>query len=111
MVENALLYEQVRRSSDSLALVNDIGIELASLTDPESLFAQVYRHVSSVIDASRFCIGLLLDDGESVEYRYAIADEIADEPVVYPLGEQDPLGYVIRTRNPILLTSRKQDDT
>ncbi|HET7035509.1 MAG TPA: GAF domain-containing protein [Thermomicrobiaceae bacterium] len=109
LVEHALLYEEVKRSSDRLALVNDIGIELASLTDLEHLFRQVRLHVASVMTTSRFCLGLVLPDGESIEYRYALEDDLGQEPITRPLGN-DPMSRAIRTRQPILLETRESGD-
>lgn len=104
MVENALLYQEVKEGSDRLLLVNDIGIELASLTDIPSLVRQVHLHVGAILDASRFCIGLILPDGASVEYRYAVEDELHQEPVQLPLGD-DPLSRVMRERDSVLINN------
>ncbi len=109
MIENALLYEEVKRGSDRLALVNDIGIELASLTNVTSLFQQVHLHVASVLTTNRFCLGLLLPDGRSMEYHYAVDDEIADEPVTLELDE-GPLARCIRDKHPVLINSREPYD-
>ncbi len=110
MIENALLYEEVRRGSDRLALVNDIGIELASLTNLTSLFRQVHQHVASVLSANRFCLGLLLPDGRSIEYHYVVEDQISEEPVTIQLDD-GPLGRCIREKRPILLNGREPRDT
>lgn len=110
LVEHALLYEEARRSSDRLALVNGIGIELASLTDLEHLFRQLCLHVASVMSAGRFCVGLVLPDGQQVEYRYAVDGHFKAEPVVSPLGD-DPLSRAVRERQPMLLERRGSDDS
>ena len=109
MLENALLYEEVRRASDRLALVNDIGIELASLTNITSLFRQVQLHVASVLTADRFCIGLLLPDGASIEYHYAIGDTIADQPVTLKL-HNGPLARCMHDKRPVLINKREARD-
>lgn len=109
MIENALLYEEVKRGSDRLALVNDIGIELASLTNLTSLFRQVHLHVASVLTANRFCLGLLLPDGRSIEYRYAVDDQVAKQPVTLQLDD-GPLGRCIREKRPLLMNSREPHD-
>ena len=109
MIENALLYEEVKRSSDRLALVNDIGIELASLTTLTSLFRQVHLHVASVMTANRFCLGLLLPDGRSIEYHYAVDDQVVKQPVTIDLDD-GPLGRCIREKRPLLMNGRALDD-
>jgi signal transduction histidine kinase len=97
MLENALLYEAVQRSSENLAIVNEIGIELASLSDLDSLFRLVFYHIRSVMEATCFAVGLTLPDRQNVEYRYAIGNQIAEKPVVLPLG-RDALSSVIKNR-------------
>ena len=109
MIENALLYEEVKRASDRLALVNDIGIELATLTDITSLFRQVQLHVASVLTANRFCIGLLLPDGASIEYHYAIDDVIAEQPVTLKL-HNGPLARCMHDKKSVLINKRESRD-
>jgi signal transduction histidine kinase len=109
MIENALLYEEVKRGSDRLALVNDIGIELATLTNLTSLFRQVHLHVASVLTANRFCLGLLLPDGHSIEYHYVMDDRISEQPVNLEL-DTGPLGRCIREKRSILMNSREPND-
>ncbi len=109
MIENALLYEEVKRGSDRLALVNDIGIELASLTNLTSLFQQVRLHVASVLTANRFCLGLLLPDGRSIEYHYAVDDHISEQPVTLQLDD-GPLARCIREKRPLLMNGREPND-
>lgn len=103
MLENALLYEAVQRSSENLAIVNEIGIELATLSDLDSLFNIVFSHVRSVLETTCFAVGLRMPDGKNIEYRYAIENRIAEEPVVLPLG-RDTLSRVIQTRRPQIAT-------
>ncbi len=110
MIENALLYEEVKRGSDRLALVNDIGIELASLNNLNSLFRQVHLHVASVLTANRFCLGLLLPDGRSIEYYYAVDEHVAEQPVTSQL-EDGPLGRCVREKRPLLMNMREPSDT
>jgi signal transduction histidine kinase len=109
MLENALLFEEVRRASDRLALVNDIGIELATLTNITSLFRQVQLHVASVLTADRFCIGLLLPDGASIEYHYAIGETIAEQPVMLKL-HNGPLARAMHDKRPVLINKRESRD-
>jgi signal transduction histidine kinase len=96
MLENALLYEAVQRSSENLAIVNEIGIELSTLSDLDSLFRLVFYHVRSVMETTCFAVGLILPDGKNVEYRYAIETRTIDEPITMPFG-RDALSQVIRT--------------
>ena len=71
MIENAMLYEDVVASSDSLAVINEIGIQLAMLTDEESLFRQLHHQVGSVVDATYFALGLLDESRQEFDLRVA----------------------------------------
>lgn len=110
ILENAILYADVKRSSESLALVNEIGIELASLTDISNLFALVHHHVGSMIEAPRFLIGLLLPDGQSLEYRAVVDNTVIETPVVLPVGD-GPLSFVVHAKRRILVNARHPRDT
>jgi signal transduction histidine kinase len=99
MLENALLYEAVQRSSENLRIVNEIGMELASLSDLDSLFKLVYFHLRSVIETTCFVVGLILPDRKQVEYRFAVGNQITGEPVTRPLGNDVP-STVITTGRP-----------
>ncbi len=75
MIENAMLYEDVVASSDSLAVINEIGIQLAMLTDEESLFRQLHHQVGSVVDATYFALGLLDESRQEFDLRVAADGE------------------------------------
>lgn len=75
MIENAMLYEDVVASSDSLAVINEIGIQLAMLTDEESLFRQLHHQIGSVVDATYFALGLLDDSRQEFDLRVAADGE------------------------------------
>ncbi len=75
MIENAMLYEDVVASSDSLAVINEIGIQLAMLTDEESLFRQLHHQVGSVVDATYFALGLLDESRRDFDLRVAADGE------------------------------------
>ncbi len=99
MLENALLYGAVQRSSENLTIVNEIGIELSTLSDVDSLFRLVFSHVRTVMETTCFAVGLTSTNREQVEYRYAIENRVIADPVRLPLGN-DALSRVISTRQP-----------
>lgn len=109
ILENALLYEDLKRTSESLALVNEIGIDLTSRNDLDEVFRQLYHHLNTMLDASRFCIGLLLPDGKSLEYRYAVDARIVGEIVTVPVAD-DPLSWVVNTQRRVIVNSRHPRD-
>lgn len=108
MIENAILYDRAVTSSDSLSVINEIGIQLAMLTDEPSLFRQLYHQVGSVVDASYFALALLTQDRAAVELWEAIDGEATAEPARVPLND-DLLSRVITTGRTSLSGSRTAD--
>lgn len=90
IVENAVLFEEMRTSSDSMSIINEIAIQLAMLTDEDSLFRQLYYQVGSVLDASRCALALLTADRRSLDVRIAVDGDIQPGRRRVPLGD-DPL--------------------
>jgi GAF domain-containing protein len=110
LIENAILFEEVRTSSDSMSIINEIAIQLAMLTDEDSLFRQLYHQVASIVDASRFAMGLFTSDGHSLALRVAIDGDVLPGPQRVPLGE-DPLSTVAISGRAELLGNRTGADT
>ncbi len=95
MIENAMLYEDVITSSDSLAVINEIGIQLAMLSDEESLFRQLHRQVGSVVDATYFAVGLLTDSRQEFDLRVAAEGEFRRYRTHYVPGN-DPIARAVQ---------------
>jgi GAF domain-containing protein len=109
MIENAILYDRAVSSSDSLSIINEIGIQLAMLTDEPSLFRQLHFQVASAVDASYFALALLAEDRTRLEIWEASDGDIASEPVVVDLGE-DLLSRVVETGRSSLSGARSAAD-
>jgi signal transduction histidine kinase len=96
MLENAILFEEVRTTSESMAVINEIAIQLAMLADEESLFRQLHYQLASVLDASHLALGLLTSDRRSLDVRFALDSNIAPGTVRIELGD-DPLSQATRS--------------
>lgn len=108
MIENAMLYEEAITSSATLSVVNEIGIQLAMLTDESSLFRQLHYQVGAAIDASYFALALLCEDRTALEVWEANDDEIAILPERVRLNG-DLLSLAIKTGRSTLTGARTAD--
>ncbi len=108
MIENAMLYEEAITSSATLSVVNEIGIQLAMLTDESSLFRQLHFQVGSAIDASYFALALLNEDRSKLEVWEADDQIISIRPEHINLNG-DLLSTAIRTGRPTLTGARSGD--
>jgi GAF domain-containing protein len=109
IIENAILFEEIRTSSDSMSIINEIAIQLAMLTDEESLFRQLYFQVASVLDASRFGMALLSPNRRTLELRAAVDGDILPALKRVPVGD-DPLSTVALSGHPEVLGIRSGAD-
>jgi len=70
-IVNARLYARVSRQAQTLEVLNEISVELASILDPDALLERVGQLLRRLIDYQMFTIMLLDDKGEMLVTRYA----------------------------------------
>ena len=70
-IENARLYARVSRQAQTLEVLNDISIEVASILDLGPLLERVGQLLRRLIDYQMFSVMLLDEKGEELVTRYA----------------------------------------
>ncbi|SPE22621.1 putative Sigma factor sigB regulation protein rsbU [Candidatus Sulfotelmatomonas gaucii] len=70
-IENARLYARVSRQAQTLEVLNEIAVELASILDLNPLLERVGQLLRRLIDYQMFTIMLLDEKGETLITRYA----------------------------------------
>jgi len=70
-IENARLYARVSRQAQTLEVLNEIAVELASILDLDPLLERIGQLLRRLIDYQMFTIMLLDDKGETLITRYA----------------------------------------
>jgi GAF domain-containing protein len=110
LIENAILFDEIRGNSDSMSIINEIAIQMAMLTDEGSLFRQLYYQVASVLDAGRFGMALLTPDRRALDVRTAIDGIVSEGASRMPLGD-DPLSSVAAGGRVELIGIRSGADT
>jgi len=70
-IENARLYARVSRQADTLEVLNEIAVELASILDLDPLLERIGQLLRRLIDYQMFTIMLLDEKGETLITRYA----------------------------------------
>jgi signal transduction histidine kinase/tetratricopeptide (TPR) repeat protein len=66
----------LQQSSDTLALLGNIGQEITSQLDKEHVFEVIERHVHGLLDASSFAIYLMDADGMGLTSVYDVEDGV-----------------------------------
>ncbi|MGD1074151.1 MAG: GAF domain-containing protein, partial [Bryobacteraceae bacterium] len=70
-IENARLYTRVSRQAQTLEVLNEIAVELASILDLDPLLERIGQLLRRLIDYQMFTIMLLDESGETLITRYA----------------------------------------
>jgi phosphoserine phosphatase RsbU/P len=70
-IENARLYARVSRQAQTLQVLNEISVELASILDLNPLLERIGQLLRRLIDYQMFTLMLLDDKGEILITRYA----------------------------------------
>jgi sigma-B regulation protein RsbU (phosphoserine phosphatase) len=70
-IENARLYARVSRQAQTLEVLNEIAVELASILDLNPLLERIGQLLRRLIDYQMFAIMLLDEKGETLITRYA----------------------------------------
>ncbi len=70
-IENARLYARISRQAQTLEVLNEIAVELASILDLNPLLERVGQLLRRLIDYQMFSIMLLDEKGETLITRYA----------------------------------------
>jgi phosphoserine phosphatase RsbU/P len=70
-IENARLYARVSRQAQTLEVLNEIAVELASILDLDRLLERIGQLLRRLIDYQMFSIMLLDEKGETLITRYA----------------------------------------
>ncbi|MGD0347421.1 MAG: GAF domain-containing SpoIIE family protein phosphatase [Terracidiphilus sp.] len=70
-IENARLYARVSRQAQTLEVLNEIAVELASILDLNPLLEKIGQLLRRLIDYQMFSIMLLDEKGETLITRYA----------------------------------------
>jgi sigma-B regulation protein RsbU (phosphoserine phosphatase) len=70
-IENARLYTRVSRQAQTLEVLNEIAVELASILELDPLLERVGQLLRRLIDYQMFTIMLLDEKGETLVTRYA----------------------------------------
>ena len=70
-IENARLYARISRQAQTLEVLNEISVEIASILELEALLERVGQLLRRLIDYQMFSIMLLDERGDTLITRYA----------------------------------------
>ena len=102
-IQNARLFEQTQRQNQELGLLNEMGGVLNTFLERDAILEKVYEYTSRLVNFSTFLIGWYHTEQEEISIPLAIEKGQRLSPQRFP-RQGGLLGYIIRTRTPLLLT-------
>ena len=100
-IENARLYARVSRQAQTLEVLNEIAVELASILDLNPLLERVGQLLRRLIDYQMFTIMLLDEKGETLITRYAWRFGYVHAPIRRVPISSGIVGAAVREWRPI----------
>ncbi len=108
-IENARLYARVSRQAQTLEVLNEIAVELASILDLNPLLERVGQLLRRLIDYQMFSILLLDEKGETLITRYAWRFGYSHAPMRRIPVTSGLVGAAVREWRPINVPDVAQD--
>jgi sigma-B regulation protein RsbU (phosphoserine phosphatase) len=108
-IENARLYARVSRQAQTLEVLNEISVELASILDLDPLLERIGQLLRRLIDYQMFTIMLLDEKGETLITRYAWRFGHAQAPSRRLPITEGLVGAAVREWRPINVPDVRND--
>ena len=102
-IENARLFERVRRQADTLRVLNEVGREASSILDVEELLRRAAELVKRVIDYQILSI-LLYDDRQNIfRHRLDVKYGQSMQGKLHCTATEGLVGAAVTSRQPVLV--------
>ncbi len=108
-IENARLYARVSRQAQTLEVLNEIAVELASILDLNPLLEKVGQLLRRLIDYQMFTIMLLDEKGDTLITRYAWRFGYAHAPTRRIPISSGLVGAAVREWRPVNVPDVSKD--
>ncbi len=102
-IENTRLFEQTKKRAQRLAILNDAGRELSTLTDLSTLLENVYHQVRKALSVDLFFIGLYNEEKNEFSFPIMYDNGKPWKQHPAPVTESTFSGRTILSKKPVLL--------
>ncbi len=103
VIQNARLYQEASLRANELAALNVLSQELASQLDLNQVLEKVWLGVSRLLDTTNFYIALYNPEREEIAFPINASESVLDKEIDVMPADQGLTGYIIRTRQPLLI--------
>lgn len=103
--------EKVERSYRVSSLLSEVGRQLTSSTDFETIFLKLHKHVSDLMDASCFGVRLYHEDTQEIEYKFELENgEVDREPIFVSMEDENNYSVICVKNNQVILINDNQQE-
>src|SRR3990170_1095829 len=107
-LENARLYANSEKKIQELSVLNNVAQVVNSTLDLDQLLKHIYQQLTSVINAPSYYVALYDEKNNTLNFEILIDERKQFPKTTVPLGE-GTVGYVIKTKKPLLLCNIESD--
>ncbi|RLC66800.1 MAG: hypothetical protein DRI48_03875, partial [Chloroflexi bacterium] len=107
-IENARLYQEVRRRAERLAVVNRIARAASASLHLDDLMETVYREVVPLFQADAFFIALYDGETNELDFRIRVDEGIWEPPGRQPVGT-GLTGLIVTEKRPLLIRNFEEE--
>ncbi len=101
---------QIERSYENIKLLGDIGREITSYLDIETISAKLYEQIKKLMDADVFGIGIVKETEREIIFEGSIENGKVIEPYGYSFDDPDSFAALcLREEREILIGDLQQD--
>jgi len=104
---------QLEESYRVTALLNEVGRQLTSSQDFQSIFLKLHENVSQLMDASCFGVRLYNEKKNHIEYIFEIENgEVDAEPIYVPMTDEDNYSvWCVKNNDVVYINDNKKEYT
>jgi len=103
--------EEIESSYRLTALLSEVGRQLTSSTDFQSIFLKLHKNVSELMDASCFGVRLFDPSKNQIEYKFEIENGVVDnETIVVSMDEIDNYSVICVNKNETIVINDNEKE-
>ncbi len=103
-IQNARLFQEARLRAAELTALNELSQTLAAQLSVHQVLQHVWQGVSALLDTTNFYIALYDRAREEVSFPINASESVLDKAIETMPADQGLTGYILRTRQPLLIT-------
>ena len=107
--EKIRLYQEVERRAEETAILHDISIATASTLDLNEALELIYEQVGRIMKISTFFIALYDEQKEELNFELFVDKGERLERFSVPLKEGGLTGWIVRSRQPLLIHNLEEE--